>query len=160
MSRFFHDVRNHFDLTNVLTVAEQSGEMGVNFMRDINLMIADDQPLSLVGLRSAVADQRDIRITAECQNPQRLAEAVRSHPDVLLVNADILHDELGALKQLVSQAKKTRVIVITGHKDREFLDGALECGARGVIHTDCPVNEIPAAIRKVTGGGVWLDEAA
>ncbi len=160
MSRFFHDVRNHFDLTNVLTVAEQSGEMGVNFMRDINLMIADDQPLSLVGLRSAVADQRDIRITAECQNPQRLAEAVRSHPDVLLVNADILHDELGALKQLVSQAKKTRVIVITSHKDREFLDGALECGARGVIHTDCPVNEIPAAIRKVTGGGVWLDEAA
>ena len=64
-------------------------------MRDINLMIADDQPLSLVGLRSAVADQLDIRITAECQNPQRLAGAVRSHPDVLLVNADILHDELG-----------------------------------------------------------------
>jgi len=129
-------------------------------MRDINLMIADDQPLSLVGLRSAVADQGDIRIIAECQNPQRLAAAVRSHPDVLLVNADILHDELGALKQLVSQAKKTRVIVITGHKDREFLDGALECGAKGVIHTDCPVKEIPAAIRKVTGGGVWMEKAA
>jgi two-component system, NarL family, nitrate/nitrite response regulator NarL len=134
--------------------------MGVNFMRDINLMIADDQPLSLVGLRSAVADQPDIRIIAECQNPQRLAQAVRFHPDVLLVNSDILSDELGALRQLVSQAKKTRVIVVTTHKDREFLDGALECGARGVIHTDCPVNEIPAAIRKVTGGGLWLEEAA
>jgi DNA-binding NarL/FixJ family response regulator len=79
---------------------------------------------------------------------------------VLLVNADILHDELGALKQLVSQAKKTRVIVVTSHKDREFLDGAFQCGAKGVIHTDCSVKEIPAAIRKVTGGGVWLEEAA
>jgi two-component system, NarL family, nitrate/nitrite response regulator NarL len=129
-------------------------------MRDINLMIADEQPLSLVGLRSAVADQGDIRIIAECHNPQRLAQAVRSHPDVLLVNADILHDELGALKQLVSQAKKTRVILVTSHKDRDFLDSALQCGAKGVIHTDCPVNEIPAAIRKVTGGGVWLEQAA
>ena len=46
-------------------------------MRDINLMIADDQPLSLIGLRSAVADQADIRIVAECQNPQRLAKAIR-----------------------------------------------------------------------------------
>jgi DNA-binding NarL/FixJ family response regulator len=129
-------------------------------MRDINLMIADEQPLSLVGLRSAVADQGDIRIIAECHNPQRLAQAVRSHPDVLLVNADILHDELGALKQLVSQAKKTRVILVTSHKDRDFLDSALQCGAKGVIHTDCPVNEIPAAIRTVPGGGVWLEQAA
>ena len=129
-------------------------------MRDINLMIADDQPLSLVGLRSAVADQGDIRIVAECQNPQRLAQAVRFHPDVLLVNSDIFHDEMGALKQLVSQSKKTRVIVLTSHKDRKFLDSAFQCGAKGVIHTDCPVNEIPAAIRKVTGGGVWLEQAA
>jgi two-component system nitrate/nitrite response regulator NarL len=134
--------------------------MGVNFMRDISLMIADDQPLSLVGLRSAVADQADIRIVAECQNPQRLAKAVRFHPDVLLVNSDILRDELGALRQLVSQSKKTRVILMTSHKDREFLDSAFQCGAKGVIHTDCPVNEIPAAIRKVTGGGVWLEQAA
>jgi DNA-binding NarL/FixJ family response regulator len=134
--------------------------MGVNFMRDINLMIADDQPLSLVGLHSAVEDQGDIRIVAECQNPQRLAQAVRFHPDVLLVNSDLFHDEMGALKQLVSQSKKTRVIVLTSHKDRKFLDSAFECGAKGVIHTDCPVNEIPAAIRKVTRGGVWLEEAA
>jgi len=49
---------------------------------------------------------------------------------------------------------------MTSHKDREFLDSAFQCGAKGVIHTDCPVNEIPAAIRKVTGGGVWLEQAA
>ncbi len=130
-------------------------------MRDIDLMIADDQPLSLIGMRSAVADQGDIRILAECQNSDRLVEAIRSHPpDVLLVNVEILGDEFGALKQLVSQIKKTRVIVVTSHNDRGFLDGALRSGAKGVIHTECPVEEIPTAIRKVTSGGVWLEEAA
>lgn len=130
-------------------------------MADIAVVIADDQPLSLIGMRSAVADQGDIRILAECQNPRRLVEAVRGHPpDVLLVNAEFLHDEIGALKQLVAQFKKTRVIVVTSHKERAFQEGALRCGVRGVILTDCPVEEIPTAIRKVTSGGVWLERAA
>jgi len=130
-------------------------------MADIDVVIADDQPLSLVGMRSAVSGQSDIRILAECQNEERLVEVVRHHPpDVLLVNTEILHDELGALKQLVARAKKTRVIVVTGHRERAFLDSALRCGARGVILTECPVEEIPSAIRKVTSGGVWLERAA
>ena len=125
------------------------------------LFIADDQPLSLIGMRSAVADQSDIRILAECQDPRCLAEAVRLRPpDVLLINAKLLCDEFGALKQLVSQNQKTRVIVITSHKDRGFLDSAMRCGAKGVIQTECPVEKIPAAIRKVTSGGVWRERAA
>jgi two-component system invasion response regulator UvrY len=130
-------------------------------MANIEVVIADDEPMSLVGIHSAVADQGDIRILAECQNSERLAEAVRRNPpDVLLVNTGILGEEFGALKQLVSQAKRTRVIVVTSHKEREYLDGALQCGAKGVIQAECPVEEIPAAIRKVTSGGVWLEKAA
>lgn len=130
-------------------------------MADIDVLIADNLPLSLIGMRSAVADQDDIRILAECEDRERLVKAVRSHPpDVVLVSEEILSDELGALKQLVSHAKKTRVIVVTSHKDRGFLESALRCGAKGVIYTRCPVEEIPTAIRKVTGGGVWLERAA
>jgi DNA-binding NarL/FixJ family response regulator len=130
-------------------------------MAGINVVLADDQPLSLIGMRTAIADQGDIRILAECQNPICLAEAVRHRrPDVLLVNATLLHDEFGALKQLVSQSEKTRVIVITSHKERQFLDDALRCGAKGVIQTECSVEMIPSAIRKVTLGGVWLERVA
>jgi two-component system response regulator DesR len=144
------------------TVAGQSSGMGVNCMADIDVVIADDQPLSLIGMRSAVADQGDIRILAECDNQQLLVAAVRSHPpDVLLVSAEILDDELGAVKQLISHTrKKTRVIVVTSHRDPGFLDGALQCGAKWVIHTEGPVEEIPTAIRKVTSGGVWHERAA
>jgi two-component system response regulator DesR len=130
-------------------------------MADIDVVLADDQPLSLIGLRSAVAGENDIRILAECQDPRCLAKAVRFHPPaVLLVNTEILRNELGALKQLVSQAKKTHVMLVTRNKDRGFLDGAMRCGAKGVIQTEGPVEEIPTAIRKVIGGGVWLERAA
>ena len=133
----------------------------MNYMAEIAVVIADEQPLSLIGMRNAVADQGDIRIVAECENPRCLAEVVRRHPpDVLLVNGELLRDEFGALKQLVSQVKKTHVIVVTSHKNGGFLDSALRCGAKGVIHTECPIEEIPTAIRKVTSGGVWLERVA
>jgi DNA-binding NarL/FixJ family response regulator len=130
-------------------------------MADIDVVIADNQPLSLYGMRSAVAEQADIRILAECQNHERLLDAVRNHsPDVLLVSAEILRDELDALEQLVTEIEKTRVIVVTSRKDAGFLEGALRCGAKGVLQRELPVQEIPMAIRKVTNGGVWLEPAA
>jgi DNA-binding NarL/FixJ family response regulator len=135
--------------------------LGVECMPAIEVVIADDEPLSLIGMRSAIANEGDIRVLAECQDSHCLAEAVRHQPpDVLLINAKLLRDEFGALKELVSQNEKTRVIVVTSHKDRGFLDGALRCGVKGVIQTECSVEKIPSAIRKVTSGGVWLEQAA
>lgn len=130
-------------------------------MTGIDVVIADNEPLSLSGMRSAVADQADIRVLAECQNSERLVDAVRNHsPDVVLVSAEILRAELGALKQLVTQIEETRVIVVTSRKDTVFLEGALRCGAKGVFQREWPVQQIPMAIRKVTNGGVWLEQTA
>ncbi|MGA7341894.1 MAG: response regulator transcription factor [Terracidiphilus sp.] len=127
-------------------------------MGDIQVVIADNQPLTLSGLRNAVADHADIQVMAECQNRERLMDAVRKHsPDVLLVSADILQEELDALERLVTEIDDTRVIVLTSRKDPDFLEGALRRGARGVIQREWPIQQIPIAIRKVTNGGVWLE---
>jgi DNA-binding NarL/FixJ family response regulator len=130
-------------------------------MTGIDVVIADNEPLSLSGMRSAVADQADIRVLAECQNSERLVDAVRNHsPDVVLVSAEILREELGALEQLVTAIEETRVIVVTSRKDAVFVEGALRCGAKGVFQREWPVQQIPMAIRKVTSGGVWLEQTA
>lgn len=130
-------------------------------MNDIQVVIADNQPLALSGLRNAVADQADIQVLAECQNRDHLVDAVRKHsPDVLLVSADMLQEELDALQRLVTEMDETRVIVLTGRKDADFLEGALRCGAKGVIQREWPIQQIPVAIRKVIRGGVWLERNA
>lgn len=129
-------------------------------MGDIEVMIADNQPLTISGLRSAVADQQDIRVLAECQNPEKLMDDVRDYePDVLLVSTDMLQEELDRLERLVTEIEKTRVILLTNRKDVDFLEGALRRGAKGVFQREWPVHQIPIAIRKVTNGGVWLEQA-
>ncbi len=130
------------------------------FMGDIQLVIADNQPLTLSGLRTAVADQADIEVLAECLNPDRLMDAVRKHsPDVLLVSTDFLDEKLDALERLVTEIDETRVIVLTDRKDPSFLEEALRCGAKGVIQREWPIHRIPVAIRKVTNGGFWLERS-
>jgi DNA-binding NarL/FixJ family response regulator len=127
-------------------------------MGDIQVVIADNQPLTLSGLRSAVANHADIQVLAECQNRDGLMDAVRKHsPDVLLVSTEILQEELDALERLVTEIDETRVIVLTSRNDPDFLEGALRRGAKGVIHREWPIRQIPVAIRKVTRGGVWLE---
>jgi len=130
-------------------------------MSDIDVVIADNQPLSLRGMRSAVAHEADIRVLAECQNEERLLDAVRNlSPHVLLVSGEILRDELDTLEQLVTEIEETRVIVVTSRNDAGFLEGALRSGAKGVFQREWPVQQIPMAIRKVTNGGVWLEQSA
>jgi DNA-binding NarL/FixJ family response regulator len=123
-------------------------------MNEIQVVIADKEPLTLSGLRSVVADHNDIEVLAECHNPERLMDALRKHsPDVLLVGTEILQEDLEELKHLV----QTRVILLTNRKDLGFLEVALRHGAKGIIQREWPVQQIPIAIRKVTRGGVWLE---
>jgi DNA-binding NarL/FixJ family response regulator len=133
-------------------------------MDDIAVVIADNQPISISGIRSAVAGQEDIRILAECQNSEHLLRAVRHHsPDVVLVSEEILRnedEELETLERLVTAGEETRVIVVTSEKNTEFLESALRCGAKGVFQREWPLQQIPMAIRKVTNGGVWLEHGA
>jgi DNA-binding NarL/FixJ family response regulator len=110
-------------------------------------------------LRTAVADQDDITVLAECKNPEHLIDTVRNHsPDVLVVSAEFLKEELDALEELTSTIEQIRVIVLTNRKDRGFLEGALRCGAKGVFQREWPIQQIPKAIRKVTNGGIWLEQ--
>ena len=133
-------------------------------MAGIDVVIADNQPLSLSGIRSAVADESDIRILAECDDKEHLRDAVRDHsPDVLLVSADLFREgreELESLEELINACVETRVIVVTSRKDPGFLERALRCGAKGVFQKEWPVHELPMAIRKVTNGGMWLEQSA
>ena len=128
-------------------------------MDEIQVVIADREPLTLSGLRSVVADHDDIEVLAECHNPERLIDAMRQHsPDVLLVGTEILQEDLEELKRLVSDGVQTRVILLTNRKDPGFLEGALRYGAKGIIQREWPVHQIPIAIRKVRRGGVWLEQ--
>ncbi len=129
-------------------------------MSDIHVVFADNHPLTLSGLRSAVAGHSDIHILAECVDREHAIEAVRGQsPDVLLLSAELMQEEFEILRRLGTEHQETRVILLTSRRDPEFLEEALRCGIKGVFEREQPTRYIPKAIRKVTQGGLWFDQA-
>lgn len=130
----------------------------VSVISDIEVVLADNQPLTLSGLRSAVTDHADIRIMDECTDHESVLEAIRDHsPHVLLISGELLQDDLEALQTLASEYPDTRVILLTSRNDVAFLQDVLRTGARGVVQRQKPVHHIPIAIRKVTKGELWFE---
>jgi len=130
-------------------------------MSEIEVVFADNHPLTLSGLRSAVANQSDIKVLAECVDRERALDAVRNHlPDVLLLSAELLGEQEDALQQLVFHSQDTHVILLSDRMDPDFLEEVLRSGARGVFHRERPIRYVPVAIRKVTNGGLWFEQSA
>ena len=128
--------------------------------RDIQVLFADHHPLTLSGLKSAVAAQSDIHVLTECMQRDRLYDSVRiQSPHILFISSEFLQDELGHLIQLVAENEGTRVILLTSRTDPQFFEDALRCGASGIFERQRPVEFIPLAIRRVMNGGFWFEQA-
>jgi DNA-binding NarL/FixJ family response regulator len=127
--------------------------------RNINVLFADHHPLTLAGLKCAVASQSDIFVLPECLNRTRLGEAVRGHsPHVLLVSSEFLDEQLDEIGSLIAENEALHVILLTGRSDPQFFEDALRCGASGIFERQRPVEYIPLAIRKVMSGGFWFEQ--
>ena len=125
----------------------------------INVLFADSHPLTLSGLKSAVASQADIGVLPVCLDRGDLADAVRRHsPHVLLVSSEFLGEQLDEISALTAAHSSLKVILLTNRHDPEFFEDALRCGAIGIFERQRPVEYIPLAIRKVMSGGFWFEQ--
>ena len=61
------------------------------------------------------------------------------------------------LRRVVSHDSGARVIIFSMHSEPAFAVRALKAGARGYVSKSAPVDELVAAVRKVSEGGVYVD---
>ena len=140
--------------------ADPSWNQAMEPLRDIHVLFADNHPLTLSGLKSAVAAQSDIHVLAECVDRKRLQDSVRAQsPHVLFVSSEFLENQLDDLTQLIAENQETKVILLTSRDDPAFFEDALRCGASGIFERQRPVEYIPLAIRRVMGGGFWFEQS-
>lgn len=128
----------------------------------IKVLLVDDHPLVLEGLRALMESESGIEVVGTTTNGTRVAELTRLHrPDVVVLDL-----ELGAtngydvLKQLRAAKLPVRVLVLTAYGDGESLRAALEHHADGIaLKTDSPGRTIDA-LRAVNAGVLVFPQAA
>ena len=127
----------------------------------ISVLIADDHPVVLEGIKQIVADASDIVIRGEATNGKEVLDQVGAGQwDVVVLDVTMpgIHG-LDLLKQLKAQHPKLRVLVLSMHPEDEYAVRLLRAGASGYLNKRSVSSRLVEAIRKVAQGGKYVSPA-
>lgn len=127
-------------------------------MGKVTVLLADDNETILARVRTVLGENFDI-VGSVANGWDGIAGVRRLDPDVLLIDISMpMLDGLQAISRLNSDIR-TKVVFLTVHEDRDFVDAAFAVGASGyVVKSDVTTDLVPA-IREVVAGGRYISKS-
>lgn len=124
----------------------------------IRLLLVDDHPVVREGLRSCLALHSQIQIVGEAASGEdALLQAKQLKPDLILMDINLPGisglDAAVRLRQLVPA---TKVLFLSVHDRREYVQQVMRSGARGYVLKDAPPAELLQAIEAVQRGDAFF----
>ena len=130
-------------------------------MTPLRVLMADDHPIVLAGMKALVAADPDLDIVGEARDGRtalQLAKELRPDAAVLDIGMPGLNG-LEVAQAMRAEAPDTRVVILTVHEDRAYLRQLLEAGVSAYLLKRSAAEELVRAIHAVAAGGLYLDPA-
>lgn len=128
-------------------------------MNTISVIIADDHPVARKGACNLLRKAGDIEIVGEARNGSEVLDLLKTlTPDVLLLDME-MPDLTGTevARQLQAAKSPVRILALSAHDDKEYIQGLLTCGAAGYLTKEELPQTIVEAVRGVAQGQQgWL----
>jgi two-component system, NarL family, response regulator NreC len=125
------------------------------------VLLADDHQIVRDGLRALIERRSDMEVVAEAKTGRSALQLARKHqPDVIVM--DITMPDLNGIdasRQILEEAPQVRVVALSMHSDRHFVDGMLRAGVTGYLLKDCASEELIECILAVSSGKIYLSPA-
>jgi len=129
----------------------------------IRVLIVDDHKIIRDGLRDLIEGQAAMSVVGDAGNStDAMSLAARELPDIIVLDLDLGSENgLDLLPKLHEASNDSSIIILTGVRDVERRDKAMELGAKGVVLKDEGATELLSAIEKVARTGeYWLEPGA
>jgi DNA-binding NarL/FixJ family response regulator len=120
------------------------------------VLIADDHPLTRVGVRLAL-ERGGLEVCAEAPDgPSAVEAAVRERPDVCLIDIQMPGGGIEAAEEIARAVPESAIVMLTvSRRDADLFD-ALRAGASGYLLKDTDPDRLPLALRGVLDGEAAL----
>jgi len=122
------------------------------------ILIADDHPIFLKGLKEVIEAERGYEVIFEAKNGlEALAIAKTRHPMVTILDIDMPEmNGLVAAEELIKLIPEANVILLTMHKAKDTFLHALDVGVAGYVLKENAVVDIIQAIEAVMTGNSYI----
>jgi DNA-binding NarL/FixJ family response regulator len=127
-------------------------------MPRIRVLIADDHPMVIAGIRAFLADHPHIDVVGEAIHGNDAVEKARAlQPDIVLMDISMPSmNGIEATRILLSELPSLDIIILTMHDDKEYIRQIINCGAKGYLLKNAPQEDILTAIDAVYRGGAYF----
>lgn len=120
----------------------------------ISVLLVDDHPVVIEGLRKLLGTAGDIEITGDANDAAHAIEKAKQlRPDVILLDLRMPGATgIQATRRLREQEYSGAIIVLTSYGDQAYVRQALEAGADGYLLKSTPSDELITSIRSAARG--------
>jgi DNA-binding NarL/FixJ family response regulator len=128
---------------------------------ETTIVLADDHPIFRQGLGQLIAREPAFKILGEAADGRAALHLIEQlHPDIALLDLDMPQLDGFAVAERVRELElKTRVVILTMHKDELHFQQAIDVGVRGYIIKDSAVTELIDCLRAVTNDHDYFSPA-
>ncbi len=126
----------------------------------VSVLLADDHPIIREGIRAYLSEKSNIQIVGEAADgKEALAKARELLPDIILLDIRMPHlNGIDVVKQLKKFSPKSRVIILTVYKSREYARELVSLGVLGYMLKDASPEELYRAIEEVNKGNYYFSD--
>lgn len=125
----------------------------------IRIILADDHQLFREGINSLLADAEHIEVVAAVSSGSELIERLQNqHADVAIV--DVAMGDMNGIEAtriITDKFPQVKVLILSMHNNQEFIQNAIQAGARGYLPKDTDKDVLLKAIHDIFKGHMYFD---
>ncbi len=139
------------------TSTNGSGKSG-DSVQASRVLLADDHTLVRAGIRALLEKLPGVVVAGEASDGREVIDMIKERqPDLVLMDISMPGlNGLQALARITRDFPQVRVIILSMHPGDEYVLQALKSGASGYLLKRAATAELPAALKTVFGGTIYL----
>ena len=123
----------------------------------VKVLIADDHPLMIAGVRRVLERGDGIEVVGEARSGAEVMQLIeRRRPELVLLDLRMPGtDGVECIQHIRGEWPEVKVVVLSANEDRGSIDGALEAGASSYVVKSVDAADIASVVRQTACGNVF-----
>jgi len=130
-------------------------------MEPYRIVLADEHVLFLQGVKKIIADMPGAQVVGEAYDGLEAVALIKEKlPDLAVLDISMPHlSGIEVTREIKRLLPDTKILILTMHKNREYLYHAIAAGAQGYLLKEDSDEELFTAIETIRKGAIYVTKA-